>query len=130
MGRVLRVLLVTLLAVAGCSRASEPQPAESFVPNDQQNTLGRLAISGAGYEPAGIPVYNGVQWTINVRVAGCKANVTLAGNPGPESQSPTSFTVYNVGGVLFADLNTGLDGKNVKAADLAAVTGMRDRLDC
>jgi len=124
MKRVL-ALLTLLLALAACGSAPEP----TFVPVEQQNVLTRMTRA-AGYEVAGIPYYKDGRWISNVRIAGCKANITVAAQEAAEAVYPTSFTVLSVGNKPLVEFSPRTNGLLFTAEELKALPGAAEPLDC
>jgi hypothetical protein len=126
MNRVL-ALVILMLAITACS--SDPEPA--FVPVEQQHVLTRLTTSKeVGYEVAGVPYYRDGRWTANVRIAGCKANITVAAQKAAEAVHPTSFTVTAVGDKPLAEFSPGTNGLFLLAEELKALPQAAKLLDC
>jgi hypothetical protein len=95
-------------------------------PVPQQNVLTQMAID-AGYDIGGMPQYDAPtgRWVMLVVVPQCKTKAQIGGNPGPESQTPSTFDVIAIGGSRFPSALP-----HLRADELKAKPEYRESLNC
>lgn len=130
-GSKIRLLLALIVfALAGVTvYLNIRQDETTFHPVPQQDGLARLIVH-EGYDISGIPVYDSGagRWTIVATVPYCKEKLKLGGDPGPQSQSPTSFEV-----VSLHDSPPPQGARNVRniaPVELTAFSGVWQALGC